>query len=747
MVQGTWRRCARRIGRAGSMASIVLLLAVGSAAPAAPPFPAMPPTPCHAAELLLGAGLLTEASDAYHRVAARKRPRDPAALRKCVRRGFREIEQVRRQRAAAIARYGARERLSRRTIERLTTAVRIAPRPTDVARVMAAGIARRDGGHFGPGGYGVAIAATLHRARYDAEAQAVLFATLTRFPFVDIPNDLRGIGNAGIHLRAARALSRAGFDAAAVDELRKALIGDPTVAVPAELSQADHRTDWWNDWRGRVGPLVRSLAELALAVLIAVLALVLLLRILSRLRRNRVVIEDFKAEKEAFGKTTSASVRENYVRLRRDDGGFRLKLVSPGAEEFRGLPQGVTDVVPNARFVDAILTLLDRIMPTRTWRLTGDLQPTHPVRGAGLRLTLSRRLFGGFEEQTVWEKDLAFTPSRGDATQENYDRLAIPAAAWLIFATRTHPILRWRHTRVLGTDDWRSYALFAVGAELQQKLDPRPARSRYQRALGISPENYGARMQLAAVETQTNDPDSEAYREACESLAELCAVVTDPADPMWYRIRYNRVVALLPHADDEALRVVVELCEAILRYRDSRQPPLWPFGRGLRRYLKEVEPAALLLLASVLRECGCEPLTLRDPLPGDLTQTELRRRLRDARRSNEPTGLDHAAIAGYVLRRRQQLRADARYNLVRYCLRVGAEDDAKRELRILLDQGDPAIVRLAQDNADAEPRLERLLLAIAEESASPAEPDGDGAGGGVLVERVSVWIDGANAVR
>jgi hypothetical protein len=72
------------------------------------------------------------------------------------------------------------------------------------------------------GGDGFAIARALKVAGYLQAAGSVLAATIATDPSAELPEDLQGLSDAGIHLAAAEALSRAGLDSASQEELELA---------------------------------------------------------------------------------------------------------------------------------------------------------------------------------------------------------------------------------------------------------------------------------------------------------------------------------------------------------------------------------------------------------------------------------------------------------------------------------------------------------------------------------------------
>jgi hypothetical protein len=88
----------------------------------------------------------------------------------------------------------------------------------------------------------------------------VLAARSPAAPPVALPNDLRVLSDAGQHLAAARALSRAGLHSAANDELKAALEQDPTIRVPDKLASPTGREPRWQGYLGKFGPWLLTVA-------------------------------------------------------------------------------------------------------------------------------------------------------------------------------------------------------------------------------------------------------------------------------------------------------------------------------------------------------------------------------------------------------------------------------------------------------------------------------------------------------
>lgn len=372
-------------------------------------------------------------------------------------------------------------------------------------------------------GQGFAIARALKKAGYPEAAKGVLVKAIAADPSAEVPEELRALSDAQLHLEAAKALSSAGFDEAADGELELALKENPSLPVPDDLASPKRERPFWRSWLGAAGPWLVTSAEMIIAALAAVALALLLCRVPGRFR-VRLIIDPFtggEGEKgEKAGLDMTAAVRENYGRLREQSGGEGLKMVSSSGEVSIGLPPEVAKEYPQAALIAALVGFVDRLFPSRTRKAIGYLRPRDPVRGAGVTVTLARRYGKVFDEITVWESDYGPLVSLGekDPIQHAYDRVAVPIAVWLMYETgnltfrrwlgrRLHSVLRLLPTscwefQILATQEWRSYALFAVGAEMHELRDIEGARRRYLEALCDDPANRGAKLNLAVAELE-----------------------------------------------------------------------------------------------------------------------------------------------------------------------------------------------------------------------------------------------------
>lgn len=564
------------------------------------------------------------------------------------------------------------------------------------------------------GFYGLEIARALKRAHYPTVAEEVVAATVAAHPALVVPKDLHSLveqrrrladrrrasarrAAARQQVAAASAYQDAGLDDDATAALKRAIALDPNVPIPDSLKSPERNESFWNTLRGHFGPWLRTITEMLIAAL-AIAVLALLIGRIPRRFRLRVAVEPFggarlngdDGSETPLGTATSAAVRENYGRMM-SDGGNRLKFVSSSAQSFQAAPSQVAEVYQPAGVAAALLSVLDRLVPSRGWLVTGELRPRDPARGAGLTVSFARRYGKVFDEMTLWECDYGVPlPLSGDGDlQPAYDRVALPAAAWVTFVGAKHTIRRtirrrlhralpWRWPRarpfrVVGTDDWRSYALFAVGADWQAKgLDAHACRA-YHRALGRDDRNRGAAFNLATLELRSEA--ANVHARGLSRVRELKREIgSGTFDEQWYRVRSAEAVALLAGSGGayEARVLTVELCSTILDQLLllGKRWPKTSRERDRLLFLNSVLPSALIFLASTLLEEGRPS----GPAAAPIAFPRLRPLLHDL--AAHPTAtkaidrfLTHTALVAFVSER-WRLWPDDLYNRVCYDVRI-----------------------------------------------------------------------------
>lgn len=444
----------------------------------------------------------------------------------------------------------------------------------------------------------------------------------------------------------ALALSRAGFSAAAADALKDALKTSGDAPVPQELKYlAADPPELVRDAVRAAQPAGVFTLQVVAVIVGLLLGVPILWRVASRYRR-RIDVDDFEDKTAAptqVGTAIARIVENELASLRREGGGAGLRLVETPDPKI-DLPSEVSDAVPAAKPVAALLGLL----PSRVDVIRGELLPAGTA-GVGLSVSLVSGGSRAISSITLWKRDFdptwspppqkpgastekpdASAPKSGDALMiEAYYRLALVAAAWALYAL---PLSgdAYRQARLL-TDDWRSYALFRLGAATDAAGSPTKARQLYVMALGEDPSNRGALFNLGVLDVTNRGgapgtaPTAEQYQRGLGRLelarkhlqkADRNAGVRPPFDRLWYRASYN-IAATHFHwwlansahsvarggkagpmpdlslAEVEAVRVVHTAAGTIELLGDA---PEW---QALRRFLATVEEAGVVLLADI----------------------------------------------------------------------------------------------------------------------------------------------------
>jgi len=268
------------------------------------------------------------------------------------------------------------------------------------------------------------------------------------------------------------------------------------VSIPARLRVPDQPTAGWRALIADVAPDVLSGAEaiaVVLGTLAAVFALFSITRALKRRHSPVVRLTGFGGSTDttlgaALSSTLSATLRS----MSDSDASSRVYGVGATEPKFT-LPEAVTDAVPQAGLIAGLLQVLDQLLPRKLNFLSGTVHGAQAGRGAGLTLAIANRSGKPLEQETFWEQDYLIGPgASAESAVARYERLVRPAAIWLAY----RETIGYDPAKPpLGTDDWRSYARFAVGEASQ---DPVLKRRLFEIALDRDAENLGARLNLAA---------------------------------------------------------------------------------------------------------------------------------------------------------------------------------------------------------------------------------------------------------
>jgi tetratricopeptide (TPR) repeat protein len=440
-------------------------------------------------------------------------------------------------------------------------------------------------------------------------------------------------------LERAQALKNAGFGDAALTELQRWIVANPTTPVPQKFSdllpastaRLDHARvlrdsglrdaatmevqTWLQANKTSMIPrgyddldvLVPSLAEtkmrdtieplrtrMVLFVEILALPALLLLFVLkiTGVGRPYLVIAEFDAGAldAGVGKTLPADLREALAQAQRSSTDATLKLAS-GPIEAVAIPADVVAAVskdlPLTPVVNALVSWLN---PRQVMTVSGWLQKSGD-RGGGLTLSIaSGRTVA--TTITLWEADfepdwkLADTAGTSPAP---YYALVRPAVTWLQF--QLHQRFETERPLVLeGTRDWQSYAYFLAGVRLANRGRTNAALQLYQHAVARDPMNHGARLNLALLlQTDTN---------IWETIHQLEWVVAHTAvtESSYYSARFSLAMLLFQAGRRlDAAREARALMETITRIQAEGHEQPSAAGKSddpLVAYLRLIEPSA-----------------------------------------------------------------------------------------------------------------------------------------------------------
>ena len=325
-----------------------------------------------------------------------------------------------------------------------------------------------------------------------------------------------------------RRLQAEGFESKARAKTQALVEAYPDRALPADIRAIDQPIDWWRRQEGNGGPLLVSVAEMAIVALGALVVVLVVIKGLFALARRTPkrytvgavtgpVPEDV-AGQDAVLAAELAEIATN--------GRNHIRRVPAAGGDF-SLPEAVTTAYPQAAVIAGLLQVLDRMLPRRLLTVSAAVWPADATRGVGVTVTIAKR--GGHEVKdgscTISESDFGPVAAEGKVPQR-IERLMLPAAVWVGY----HPALavfnvvksggRRDRTRVLGTNEWRSYAHFALSAREQTAGNIDTARRGYFKALDNSDTNIGARINLAGLFLYSSDkPEKEKAADRASRLS------------------------------------------------------------------------------------------------------------------------------------------------------------------------------------------------------------------------------------
>jgi len=396
-----------------------------------------------------------------------------------------------------------------------------------------------------------------------------------------------------------RRLQAAGFEDAA-DKKAQAIAEDFAEPLPVDIRSPDQRLPWWRQQLGRFGPPVRTVAEFVAAVLGVIVLVILLGRLLGNLysrSRESLRLAGFEGVKDDAAKASlTAALQDRLSALESESDNRSPRWVSATEGDFK-LPDAAVSALPQGQLIVALLELLDRLLWRRVRVISGTVRPRETDRGAGVTVVVATRSGRRESEMTLWEADLGIVPAEGETDEARYAKLVRAGAIWLAFLPR----VGGSEPR-LGTTDWRSYALFAIGEGYQRAENLEAARMRYIVALDCDEYNLGARLNLASLKLRAQHDHAQPGEldEAIDLLGGVIAATEGSINALRFRARYLQAVAYLyraavPGVDEAACYERAYALADVTRDERSRA-----HGRSdaLDRFLDAFEPQDRVLLAT-----------------------------------------------------------------------------------------------------------------------------------------------------
>lgn len=304
-----------------------------------------------------------------------------------------------------------------------------------------------------------------------------------------------------------RRLQAEGFEQDARKQLEALTSAYPSRDIPEDVRKIDQPIGWWRQAEGTAFPVALSVAEIAITLLGLVLLGALLAKasaaLAGRLRPQFTVAdmtgpvaEDVAGQSDLLAAELARLVSGGSDQIRR----------VPASEGSFTLPDAITGAYPQAGVIVALLQVLDRVLPRELLTVDTAALPEDPVRGVGVTVTIAKR--DGRQapngRHTFWEAEFGPVDTSLKAFQR-LERLMLPAAVWLLYNEN----LRQSSPDTLGSRDWCSYALYALGDRAQKAGKTPAARHAYFSALDADARNVGARMNLAGLLFYAADKPSE----------------------------------------------------------------------------------------------------------------------------------------------------------------------------------------------------------------------------------------------
>jgi hypothetical protein len=552
---------------------------------------------------------------------------------------------------------------------------------------------------------------------------------------------------ADYRIAVAKALDDAGDRDAATEQVKKAVADDPSVEVPSQLKPEDGRLAWWQSALGAIGPWVRTIAEIILVALGAFALIAILWRFGRRSIRRSLELGEITGD---GGKDASAGLREQCTRLRNHYGGIALEQVSASGAPY-AIPADVSKAFPTANLIVAILDAINRLVPGRRWHIAGTTSDGGPRHGPALTVTIARGSGRVLSAETFRLSNWRWRLPEGKPTGADWQRLALPAAVWLTFTAGRRSPRRFHHFKVLGTESWQSYTLFAAGAEtgglFSDASHRQLARRLYLDALSLDPRNQGATLNLASVEileVLLATDDNTKQRLGKRARERLDGLVNDLArrapiyrhpldrnrferDPLWYRARYLQMVGNLEPIGDDAtaayqagLAMVTTMLKRLAKLDHWWRHPRWR-NEALRTFLAHNEGQAVAALA---RASAATDLEIGDTSLGAATALRKRRRkLHDVLASMPADRKPSPDVLADYAEQPVFANAMCQYNLACYYATTDETELAEKRLRTAIALGGPSLAEQAEIDPDLSTLGKQVLdTIVADEEGPETEP-------------------------
>jgi hypothetical protein len=280
--------------------------------------------------------------------------------------------------------------------------------------------------------------------------------------------DGSGCGTAGLRVTAQAYLDRAKVAAAAgrtksaQGDLDKALQLQPDLPVPAELQELGPAPEpaALHDLRYRAAPAL-AWGQVVIKVLLVLLAIVLALVLYGAKLRRRVKVGPFTGDDGGpFGALLGVALQRATSSVgpstRRSDS---ITYVSAFNENV-SLPTELTETVPQAGLVGALLAAVQKLPPNRNRTVTGQLLAGREADTLmGLALSVERSTGEVLAQEVLLAGQDVVVPA--PPGRPRYAGLVLPAAYWALWHVDPDG------AALLGTTSWESYVNFAVAADLE----------------------------------------------------------------------------------------------------------------------------------------------------------------------------------------------------------------------------------------------------------------------------------------